>query len=308
MIIQIDALYFMLLVEVSVVLLVLTFYLFSQRRKYKKLYQKSLKDPGNSSDLPVGPPEQQERSSAVLEDVPEPVSEATPQEQETTEPALKAPEIMDPSQIDAAFSMPDEGVDDGTPEGRIKRLQRMVMFQKNTILELMCYKDIFEGAHRKLAALQQTNDELQDKIRGLTESGVVENVGIAEPLSAFESNSHDLEKFIGILDRENAMLSEKFRTWEEEFRRIAEDVGEEDKVPCAVESNISGVDEGKYLELTKEKEALLAQVKDFEEKLLEKGSDLEALKLQYEDLEKEYMILYRQQQQQEQQQQQQQQP
>ncbi len=299
MIIQIEALYFLLLVESALILLVLSLYLFSQKRKYKKLYEKGLKDLESAGSGSIEQGEPQSRTSEVLTGISEGERGEARQEAgpEQGMPEVPAGESIDVLQADGGMPQSDEGFDvtDGDPSaGRVRRLQRMVIFQKNTILELMCYKDIFEGAQMRLTALQQTNNELQEKIRSLTESGVVENVGIAEPLNAFESNSHELEKFIGILDRENGMLSEKFRVWEEEFKRISEDTGNDGDVP--------GVDESKYIKIAKEKEELIVKVKDLEQKLQEKGSEIDALKQQYEDLEKEYMILYRQQQQQQQQQ------
>ena len=136
----------------------------------------------------------------------------------------------------------------------------------------------------------------REKVRGLFEGGM-EGVGTGEAMTAMENNNHEMEKFIAILDRENATLSEKFHIWEERFERIAVD---------AIEEPVTGVaDDAKYQEIRREKEELLAKVKEAGEMLAEKEKNLEAMQLQYEDLEKEYMILYRQQQQQEQQQQQQ---
>lgn len=308
MVIQIDALYVLLLAESSLIMLVASLYLFSQRRKYKRLYEKNLT---RDVEGPKAPPVEQEApqpgahdSSDEAADMPEQAAAA----QRATEEAGMQSENPEPAVSDVSFdAVQAEGAapqgedelgmaDDGTAEGRIDRLRRMVILQKNTILELMCYKDIFESAQKKLAALQQANGELQEKIRGMAEAGVVENVGIAEPLSAFEHNSHELEKFIGMLDRENAMLAEKFRTWEEEFRRIAADVGGD--------SGSAGIDEGKYSELVQEKEDLVKQLSGYEERLKEQTKQLADIQQQYEDLEKEYMILYRQQQQQQQQQQQ----
>ena len=56
------------------------------------------------------------------------------------------------------------------------------------------------------------------------------------------------------------------------------------------------IDDVKYAEIVQEKEMLTARSKEFQEKLEDKDKNLEALQAQYEDLEKEYMVLYREQQ------------
>src|SRR5208283_4184794 len=48
----------------------------------------------------------------------------------------------------------------GAMPDQVRRLQRMVTAQKNTILDLMCYKDIFEGARKRLFSLRQDNSEM----------------------------------------------------------------------------------------------------------------------------------------------------
>ncbi|MBF0506406.1 MAG: hypothetical protein HQL09_06185 [Nitrospirae bacterium] len=275
---KIDPFYVLLLAELSLTFFVLFLFFFFRNSKHKKLYRKTLR---TLNDL-------QSKEGAQ-------VPESAPSEEAT--PPARPPESQFEQPL--ADSVLTESFEEGE-ESPIKliRLQRMVNFQKKAILELMCYKDIFETARGRLDILRESNYELQEKVRGLFEGGL-DGVGTGQAMTAMENNNHELEKFIAILDRENTALSGKFRIWEERFERIAVD---------AIEEPVAGVgNDAKYEEMRQGKEELLAKVREVEETLAEKDKNLEAMQLQYEDLEKEYMILYRQQQQQEQQQQEQQQ-
>ncbi|MBI3592079.1 MAG: hypothetical protein HY099_01085 [Nitrospirae bacterium] len=265
--IKIDALYFLLLIESSLLLLVAAVYLFFRSRKHKGLYQKTLKQLADAQgDIKEKPFEEQ------------PLTEESP--------------VQEPEAVAVTEPVESEVLEEVPATDNVKTLKRMVNFQKKTILDLMCYKDIFESAQKRIAAIQQSNNDLQEKFVNLTESGA-DKEGLAAPLEALEKNNNELQKFIGILERENMTISEKFRVWEEEFKKISEYVGDE--------AEGSGIDEARYNELAKEKEELFIKAKEIEEKLQEKGSQLDAMHRQYEDLEKEYMILYRQQQAQQQQ-------
>lgn len=284
---NIDPLYFLLLAELALVLLVLLAYFFNSNRKNKDLYQKTLRKLNDlkserspeSFDRPVS-----DSDEASFPPPPEDILERQEPVRDIASPeAVEAFESGRPDQPDAAAG--DEG-----GQGVVRRLQRMVNFQKSTIVELMCYKDVFEGARNRLASLQRSNDELQEKIKGLINGGV-ESPALEESVTVLEKNNREMEKFISILDSENSRLSEKFQAWEDEFKRIAEDVEE---------SPGSGPDDAKYSEMLNEKESMVTRIKDFEEKLEEKSQLLSSMQAQYEDLEKEYMILYRQQQQQQQ--------
>ncbi len=275
--VSIDPLYFLLLIELTLLLFVLTVYLFSRNRKHKDLYQKTLR---KLNDL------KSERSMETF-DRPASIESALPE----TLPETLIEQAQQPLQ-DSGLSEFMEALNPDDKEGgampsRLSRLQRMVNSQKSTILELMCYKDVFEGARKRLTLLQHANNELQDKIRDLIKGGA-EGAGFAESLAALEENNLELEKYITIIDRQDERLTEKFQVWEEEFKRISEDM--------ETSSDAAAMDDVKYAEILQEKEMLTARSKEFQEKLEEKDRNLEAMQAQYEDLEKEYMILYRQQQ------------
>ncbi|MBF0557656.1 MAG: hypothetical protein HQL08_02630 [Nitrospirae bacterium] len=277
---MIDPLYFLLLAEFAAVLLLLTIYFFINNRKNKDLYQKTLR---KLNDLKSERgPETFERPSPDEASFPDLPAENLMEQQEPLH------DIASMAQFESV--QPDSGAsEDAAEPGAVKRLQRMVNFQKSTIVELMCYKDVFEGARKRLSSLQQSNNELQEKIKGIMEGGV-ESAALEESVAVLEKNNKEMEKFISILDSENSTLSEKFQAWEEEFKRIAEDV--------EVRPESGAADDAKYDEMLQEKETMVARIKDFEEKLGEKSDLLSSMQTQYEDLEKEYMILYRQQQQQ----------
>lgn len=285
--ITIDALHLLLLGEVSLILLITTMYLFARNRKHKRLYQKALKE---LSDM---------RSSMEGQDIqkaePQPVQEV---QEVPPEMPPKIPPKMPEEQPAAAemFAVPqppvavDETADENSLIGKINKLQRIINFQKGKIIDLMCYKDILEGAHRKLNAVQDGYQGLKDRfVKLLGESA--ESKGLAGAMETFENNNNELSSYLEILRKENESLAEKFRMWEDELKQIWEE---------AEKSEV--IDEGRYDEklgeIMHEKGELTAKLKEFEDKLQEKTKLFEDMQKQYEDLEKEYMILYRQQQQQ----------
>ncbi len=274
---KIDPLYFLLLIELALILFVLTVYLFSRNRKHKDLYQKTLR---KLNDL---------KSEKGLETFDRPASSgpAFPEtlEENLMEQEQQPPQDSGPAEFVESLQPVDE--EGGAMPDQVKRLQRMVNYQKSTIVELMCYKDVFEGTRKRLAALQQDSNELQDKITDLIKGGA-EGAGFTETLAALEKNNGELEKFITLIDREDERLTDKFKAWEEEFKLISEDMG--------TSPDEAAIDDVKYAEIVQEKEMLTARSKEFQEKLEDKDKNLEALQAQYEDLEKEYMVLYREQQ------------
>jgi DNA repair exonuclease SbcCD ATPase subunit len=284
--ITIDALYLLLLCEFSLILLISTIYLFSRNKKHKRLYQKALKELSDIKSQESGVRSQQEGESKAVEFPqvePQPMQE-TPSE--ISEGHL-AVETVESPQLSADTT---EALDEGSLVGKINKLQRIINFQKGKIIDLMCYKDILEGAQKRLSSIQDSYRNLKDRFVKLFGESP-ENKGLAEAMETFESNNNELISYIEILGKENESLAEKFRLWEEELKQIWEE---------AEKSEI--IDEGRYDEklgeIMHEKEELAAKLKEFEDKLQEKTKLFEEMQKQYEDLEKEYMILYRQQQQQ----------
>jgi hypothetical protein len=210
MAITIDALYLLLLGEVSLILLITAMYLFARNRKHKRLYQKALKE---LSDV---------RSSVEGQDI----QKAEPQPiQEVREVPLKMPEEQPAAGTFEVQQPPadmGEAVDDSSLVGKINKLQRIINFQKGKIIDLMCYKDILEGAQKKLSSVQDSYYNLKDRfIKLFGESP--ENKGLAEAIETFENNNNELRSYMEILGKENESLAEKFRLWEGELKQIWEE-------------------------------------------------------------------------------------
>ena len=278
---KIDSLYFLLLIELTFMLLVLTIYFFSRNRKHKDLYQRTLR---KLNDLESEKStETFDRPASIEPDLPETLLENLPESMIEQE---QQP-IQDSGPAEFSEALQPDDKEGGAMPDQLGRLQRMVNSQKSTIVDLMCYKDTFGGVRKRLALLQQNDNELEEKIRDLIKGGA-EGAGYAETVAALEENNRELEKFIALIDREDERLTEKFQVWEEEFKRISEDL--------ETGSATAAMDDAKYAEILQEKETLTARSKEFQEKLEEKDRNLEAMQAQYEDLEKEYMVLYRQQQ------------
>lgn len=280
MILKIDALSLLLLIELSLVLLGATVFLLFRARKYKELYRKGVEGAGGGQrtaplpqEVPDGPGEKEEVLTG-----------------QTVQEAAALPE-------QEGFRTAEEDDSRSGLQGEISKLQRIVDYQKGRILDLMCYKDIFESAQKRLASIQQKYQELQEKIEGLVASSGENQEGLAVMTGILQDNNRELASYIGVLSGENTVLSEKFVRWEKELRIFWEEAGTVSGAGAGAGSGKGGaIDEERYEEILREKEELMDKVKGFEGKLEEKSRLLEEMQKQYEDMEKEYMILYNQQQ------------
>jgi flagellar capping protein FliD len=269
MVIKIDALYFLLIVELAAVFFAVSAYLFVKNRKYRAVIRKASK--ADESSMPA----QIERETETAAQRETAVEDASIQEE--------------PAAIQDADIVISEG---GEVPANVGKLRQIVKFQKSKILELMCYKDIFEGAQKKLTGIKGGNDVLQDRfVKLLGES--IENKGLADALESFGKNNNELQSCITVLEKENETLNEKFARWEEELKRI----WAEAEAAGGIEEGLQGGQYGEKLnEILKEREELMAKLKEFEGTLKEKDDQLADMQKQYEDIEKEYMVLYNQQQ------------
>lgn len=262
--INIDVFYLLCMAELLIILLVLTIFFFVRTRKFRKLYENAQKNPAAF----VRPGE-----------ISEVVRDNETQEAEFT---------VDDEQAQSAKALPAdsiENVEDGSSmQGNIRKLNQIVDFQKNKILDLMGYKDLMESASKKLTTLHQSNEEFTEKIRKLAEASPNKE-DFTLSFASIEDNNNKMSSFISIMEKENTALSNKFVSWEENLKDLWEQA----------ESGVE-VDEGLYSEAVQGKDELVAKLKDFEEQFNEKVKTLSEMQQQYDDLETEYMVLYRQQQ------------
>ncbi|MFO0752844.1 MAG: hypothetical protein U0411_05915 [Thermodesulfovibrionales bacterium] len=286
---RVDALFFLLLIELSLVLLGAAVFSFVRGRRVKRLYRKALGELEGRGEEPKPAPHPPEAADSPSE-----------QEEAGTHQPERVPvqetAIMPEQETSGAAE--GDGAPAG-PQGDIGTLQRVVAYQKGRILDLMCYKDLFESAQKKLSSIRQKYQELQEKIDGLIASPEEDREAFAVLAGVLQDNNQELAAYIGVLSGENASLSEKFGRWEEELNRLweeAEALSGADADAGTGAGTAGSFDEGKYEEVLREKEELVDKVRDFEKKLEEKNGLLEEVQKQYEDIEKEYMVLYNQQQ------------
>ena len=274
----------LLLVGITdIILIALAVFLFVRGRRYKTLYLAALSE---HSVLPAQEPVES------LENI----DTVTIEEEEHAVAIEEKPEIpgiaKDPDILEAAVAAEAVPTDELTgstgglaeetgPESeRIKKLLGIIDFQKNIIAELMLVKDILENARMRLEALPQRNKDQQDKVRAIAEShGLMDEV--SSSVSALEDDTSKLVSYIMVLEKEESRLSDKFRHWEEELNRL---LAGEEYIPTAILVE-PAPPAGQTAELE-------ARITEMEDQLMAKDRKMKALEQQYEDIEKEYMILY----------------
>lgn len=181
-----------------------------------------------------------------------------------------------------AQSAPAAPGDDATLKGMINKLQRIVDYQKTKLLDLMTYIEILEQAQENLTAIQRKNHDLQERMKGILKAPD-KHREFSEVLVLFDQNTASLETSILSLRRENQKLTETFRTWEEELKKMWEEEG------CEPIEHSAPVDPA----ASHEKAALVRRVQELEKQLAEKSAQLDKLRLEHENLEQEYLILYK---------------
>ncbi|TAN42300.1 MAG: hypothetical protein EPN22_12760 [Nitrospirae bacterium] len=329
MTIEIDALYFMLVVEAFLIILVAMVVLARRQARYKALYEKAVS--GGEVAVKEGPVEIVEKPVSVPEREPEPEPELKP----APEPELEPEQIKEGPVIESVpASAPEPGpepaaleveaekegpekeedldwgdafaeqaaapgggeavsVDDllagqeeasGDNRQTASTLHKVVKFQKQKIVDLMGYKDLFESAQKKLKSILKTYEDVQERFSTLT-AWLPDNEELKAATEQVIGNNSELSGFVTTIEKSSSALAEQFGSWDEQLNGLMQQGGVEGEV-----------DEAVYSGILKEKEDLVAKIKEFEELLKEKADKVAKVEAQYEDLENEYMTLYRQQQ------------
>jgi len=178
--IRINALHFLLLLELVLLLCGIAGYLFLRAGKFRKLYN-SMRD--------LETPRKAAGDAAKVSPVQTPpAGEKTPADELS---ALRA---------------------------KIDDLQHIIDFQKTLVHDLLSSRDIFESAQQKLSSIHKSYQGLQSRIRQQGEAaGGKDTEGQADIV---ESGNRDLEKNISLLKAENEALSAKFNSWSDKMQTL----------------------------------------------------------------------------------------
>lgn len=268
MVFEIDAIYFLVFIELFVLVLTLFLFFFVRARKYSRLYKSGLAQEASASEIvepasasePASEPEPEPIPEPVVEPEPEPIPEPVvePKPEPIPEPVVE-PE-PEPAPVSEHNELPADVV----------RLRDLVIYQKDMIVELMGYKEILEGANKRLRGIMEIGGDIQE--------GVMMLLGALPPsdeqtstFKKFEQSEKDMDSVVKTIDKENTVLSDKFDEWNEKFKNI-----------------MTGELAMPLLGNTSEK------VAELEAEIVEKDREMENFKKQYEGLETEYLHLYRQ--------------
>lgn len=252
--IKIDPLVFLFLIEAAGVFFALAIIFFIRGRRYRKLYEQALS---------VTPSEMPE--DTITEPVPEPL------------PPAPQPDLED--QISAVVAENDEPM----PQN-MRKLLEIIDFQKQKIMDLLCMRDMLDDAYKQLEMLRQKNIDLENRIVSLVAaSAKPEEFG--EVSSLISTSNQELGNYISVLQRSSIALGSKMEEWEGELRILWQEARKiADELPAGeqvVVETASG-----------EVEALQDKLRESDEKLALAQEELKKMVAQYEDIEKEYMILY----------------
>ena len=270
---------------VDFILVAVAAVLFIWGRRYKKLYlsaQKaqtvlSVHAPAEVPETEEAPAEEVQTGPATVEGKAEPV--VTPEEEIVPEPQVQ-PETGDSTESEKSADTEQAVAENKAESERVQKLLGIIDFQKHKIAELMQVKDVIENARTRIGALPSRSRDLNDKLKAAAEShGLADEIGSA--LSSLEDDAGELLSYVMVLEKEEGRLAEKFIQWEEELKRLLE--GEE-YVPAAVLVE-PAVSSERVVELE-------TKLSELEDQLMSKDRKIKAIEQQYEDIEKEYMILY----------------
>jgi hypothetical protein len=283
MILSINALAFILIIETGLISMVLAVFFIYRNRYHRGLYAKTVKELEDAEQellelkknqaashfeppAPLNPVEEMPKFEIEPEPAPEP--EAAIEPEAPIQPEVKAQSAEEP---------PAEVIPSGAT---IAKLLHMVKFNKNTILELMCFKDILGQAQGRLDVFSKGMQEISASLQWALEAGDSEEA--KSSLKSIEKTSQDMAACTEVVGREDVSLTGKFGRWEEEFKRLwaeLEDIS-------ATAEDVKDVD-------VSGQEDLLQRNSELEARLAEKAKEIDEMQITYNDLEKEYMILYR---------------
>ncbi|MCE5313134.1 MAG: hypothetical protein LLF86_08300 [Nitrospiraceae bacterium] len=254
MVFEMDAIYFLVFIECFVVVFALFLFFFMRARKYKKLC--SSVQPVEQQPVAV-PSEEIVVEPEAPASEPEPASVPEPEPIAVQEP-VAAPE---PEPVSEQDELPKD----------VTRLRELVMYQKGMIVELMGYKEILDGANKKLGSIRDTGGDIQE--------GVMMLLGALPPseeqtstFKKFEQSDKDMDVVLKILEKENAAISSRFEEWDEKFKNL---MSGELATPISNDESSS-------------------RLAAAEAEIVKKDKEIADMKMQYEGLEAEYLQLYRQ--------------
>ncbi len=285
MTLTLSPLYILFAAEIVFLIIAFAIFMTISRAKYKRLYRGLLSQTQVVPNTPAAsmPKEAEDMVSA---DVPIDEMIHEPDTKEGVDTGEKDVQEGEPLPIiDTAVKGQGDVLvsEDNEPAAGVNKLKKIVDFQKEKIINLMCYKDILESAQKKLTLIHGDYQDLSERFFNISEA-VGSNKEFELALDMFGENTKELKDFIDALQHENESLLDKFNAWEGQLKGLWQ---ESDDLDAGAE-NLDAV--------LAEKNEMIERIKEFEEKFKEKSKQLEEAQAQYEDLEKEYMTLYRQQQ------------
>jgi len=170
-------------------------------------------------------------------------------------------------------SSPDAAEAREPGSGELDALRQTVEMLKKMVHDMLSCKQVFDTAPARLSGIQAAYRDQQDRSE-------------QKASGAGQQEQQEMEAALGNLRAEQETLAVKFRIWEGQFNKLQ---GDET-------ASVTPADEIVRTMMSREKEELLDRTKAAEDALAEKTNILKALQAKYDNLEKEYEILYRQQQ------------
>ncbi|MDX9714603.1 MAG: hypothetical protein RBT37_04145 [Dissulfurispiraceae bacterium] len=261
MVLEIDAIYFLVFVELFVLVSALLLFYFMRTIKLKKLV---------AAASAIQPEYDSEQIEVLTETQPAEPEAVLTEAKEEPEPE-PAPVIAEQEPLPEQVKEDVEDVETDELPSDASRLRELLVYQKDIIVDLMGYKEILEGANKKLRSIMDLGGDIQE--------GVMMLLGSLPPsdeqtstFKKFEQNEKDMDAVVKTIDKQNQALAEKFSDWDEKFKNL---LNGELAVPA-------------------ENKEMPAKISALEADIESKDNEIARLKQQYEGLEAEYLLLYRQ--------------
>ncbi len=155
----------------------------------------------------------------------------------------------------------------------LEGMQKIFIRQKQRLADLLSVQEVAEQLKKRLSFFQDRNKALREKLRELQESAQLgEEIEII--IRELESTNKELSLCVETLEKENERLVKKLKAYEEEFERMHEEVMN----LCEISESQGSQD----------------NIMELEAIISEKDKEIERLRKALQDLENEYMVLYKQ--------------
>ncbi len=164
-------------------------------------------------------------------------------------------------------------------DGEIQKLRNDIERQKNKIVELLSWKDMFNELDKRFQLVRTINVKLKDSLTVLIPEDE-RSEELKKIIADFEYTNKELDMCVGVLKQETESLNQKMKYFEDEIDGLSERLQR-------------SVNKKEFDRILAERDELAGKLRKLEKEPNNRAKAYKDLQDKYTSLEKEYNALYR---------------